>query len=183
MEVTYRDVEKTEALEQLIREKVDKLEQVCDFITSCRVAVEKPQEHLSSGNPYRVRIDVRLPPSQEIVVTREPGEGDMHQPVETVIRHAFDAMRKRLKKQVEMERGHVKVHPDQQVMGFVNAMFPEEDYGFLKDLNGNEIYFHRNAVLEGDFDRMKPGTGVRFVQKEGQKGPQASTVQVVELKG
>jgi cold shock CspA family protein len=42
-----------------------------------------------------------------------------------------------------------------------------------------EIYFHRNSVLDADFDKLKIGTEVRFVEEAGDKGPQASTVKVV----
>jgi ribosome-associated translation inhibitor RaiA len=51
-EVSYRDVEKTEATEQLIRGKIAKLEQLHPDIVSCRVSVEKPQTFQESGSPY-----------------------------------------------------------------------------------------------------------------------------------
>jgi cold shock CspA family protein len=34
-----------------------------------------------------------------------------------------------------------------------------------------EIYFHRNAVLDGAFDRLSIGSEVAFVEEEGEKGP------------
>jgi cold shock CspA family protein len=42
-----------------------------------------------------------------------------------------------------------------------------------------QIYFHRNAVLDAAFDRLKVGSEVAFAEEEGVKGPQASTVRVV----
>jgi hypothetical protein len=47
------------------------------------------------------------------------------------------------------------------------------------------IYFHRNSVLEGDFDRLEVGTGVNFFEHddEGEHGPQASTVRIVDKPG
>jgi cold shock CspA family protein len=41
------------------------------------------------------------------------------------------------------------------------------------------VYFHRNSVLHGDFDRLSVGTEVRFSPEDGENGPQASSVQVV----
>ena len=56
LEITFRGLERTDALEALIREKADSLERVCDHITSCRVAVEVPQQHQRRGRAYHVRI-------------------------------------------------------------------------------------------------------------------------------
>jgi cold shock CspA family protein len=44
--------------------------------------------------------------------------------------------------------------------------------------NGNEIYFHRNSVTDGAFEKLEVGDEVRFVapHSESAEGPQASTV-------
>ena len=42
-----------------------------------------------------------------------------------------------------------------------------------------EIYFHRNAVLDGAFDRLSIVSEVAFVEEEGEKGPQASTIRLI----
>jgi cold shock CspA family protein len=42
-----------------------------------------------------------------------------------------------------------------------------------------EVYFHRNSVLHRGFDELAVGTEVRFVEEEGEQGPQASTVAVI----
>jgi cold shock CspA family protein len=41
------------------------------------------------------------------------------------------------------------------------------------------VYFHRNSVLDDAFDDLEVGSRVAFVEERGDKGPQASTVQVV----
>jgi ribosome-associated translation inhibitor RaiA len=68
--VTFRNVQKNAGVENLIRNQAAKLERACDHIVSCRVAVEKPQEHQKSGNSFRVRIDVTVPPEHELIATR-----------------------------------------------------------------------------------------------------------------
>jgi cold shock CspA family protein len=60
----------------------------------------------------------------------------------------------------------------------VSKLFPEQGYGFIETRAGAEVYFHRNSVLNHAFDRLTTGTEVRFVEEEGEKGPQASTVAV-----
>jgi ribosome-associated translation inhibitor RaiA len=56
LEVTYRDVEKTAAIDSLINEKVTKLERVCNYINSCHIAVEEIHDRPRSGSPCRVRF-------------------------------------------------------------------------------------------------------------------------------
>jgi cold shock CspA family protein len=183
LEVSYRDVEKTDALEALVREKVGKLEQVCDHISSCRIAIEKAHKRPESGSPFRVRIDMTVPPGHEIAAIENPDEGNQYAPVETVIRNAFESARRQLIELNERQRGEVKEHPEQAMTGIVTQLFPEQGYGFIKTIAGREIYFHKNSVLHGDFDRLEIGTGVRYFAQEGDKGPQASTVQIVNKPG
>jgi cold shock CspA family protein len=180
LEITYRDVPKTQAIDNLVREKAGKLEQVCNYINSCRVVIEKIHDRPSSGSPYRVRLDITVPPSHELVADQNPGEGNQYDAVETVIRSAFDAARRQLIELVERQRNEVKKHPQQAMVAVVTKLFPEQAYGFIKTLDtGREIYFHKNSVTNHDFDRLKIGTGVQFAETLGQMGPQATTVHIV----
>jgi len=181
LEIAFKGIEHADEVETLIREEADKLERVCQYISSCRVAVERRQRHQEVGNPYRVRIDMTVPPGHELVVKREPSKGDMHDPLDIVIKHAFQAAARQLRKLVEQQRGNVKVHPDQQVMAVVHKLFPREGYGFLRTVDTqDEIYFHRNSVLHDDFDRLLIGLGVRYTAVLGEKGLQATSVQIVD---
>lgn len=183
LEISYRNVNKRESIEALIREKLGKLEDVCDHISSCRIAVEKPHDHPSSGSPYRVRIDLRVPPSHELAVDKNPGKGTQYAPLEAVIRDAFDAARRQLVELNERQHREVKRHDDQSMSAIVTKLFPDDDYGFVKTLDEQEIYFHRNSVLHDDFDRLDIGTGVRLMAAQGPQGPRATTVQIVNKPG
>lgn len=188
LEITYRNVTKSDAIETLIHEKAAKLDRLHDSIISCRVSVERPQEYQKSGNQFRVRIDLRLPPGKELVTRRESGKGEMHEGLHKVITDAFHSMERQLKKIKGKQEAHVKNNAsnnnnEAELTGLVVRLFPEEGYGFIKTLEGREVYFHKNSVIHGDFDRLEIGTGVRLVQTEGEKGPQASTVQIVDKPG
>lgn len=180
IELTFRHVTKTKELEDLVNSKVRGLEKICDNIISCRVAIEKPQEHQKSGNPFRVRIDLRVPPGHEIVVKREPGDGNMHDPVDFVIRESFDVARRQLKELLDKQQREVKTHPQQEVTAVIERIFEKERYGFLKTVEGREVYFHANSVVNEDFKKLVPGMGVRFVGRLDDAGFQASTVQVID---
>lgn len=179
-EITYRNVAKSEAIDNLIREKIQKIEKLCEQVMSCRVAVEKKHEHQKTGNPYRVRIEISVPPGHDLVVKKESTGGDMHAALSTVIRNAFDAAFRQVKKLNEKQQGKTKVHPRQEVAAFVSRLFKDEGYGFIRTVNEQEFYFHKNSLVNDDFDDLNVGDGVRFTEEMGEKGPQATTVQLVE---
>ncbi len=186
LEITYRNVSKNDTIETLIREKADKLDRLHDSIISCRVSIERPQGYQQKGSQYRVRIDLRLPPGKELVTHRKSGQGEMQEGLHKLITTAFQSMERQLKKIKGKQENHTKTNPSQtdaEQTGLVVRIFADEGYGFIKTLNGREVYFHKNSVIHNDFDRLEIGTGVRLVQTEGEKGPQASTVQIVDKPG
>jgi len=183
LEVTFRKVRKDPRIEVLIRQQVTKLEKVCPHMISCRVSVEKPQEHQRSGSPFRVRLKITVPPEHELAAIRNAGEGDLHEPLATVVRRTFQAARQQLQKLAAKQRRETKSRATQEVGGFVVRLFPDQGYGFIRNLEGREIYFHRNAVLGDEFDNLKIGAGVRWTEHEGDEGSQASSVRVVDQRG
>ncbi|MEO1622268.1 MAG: HPF/RaiA family ribosome-associated protein [Cyanobacteria bacterium J06632_3] len=109
-EISYRGISKTEALETLITNKIEKLEQVYDRLNSCSVAIEKAHDHPGSGSPYRVRIDLTAPENREIAVDESPDTGTQYPPLEAVIRNAFDAAQIQLKELNERQKSPVDRH-------------------------------------------------------------------------
>ena len=180
-EITYRDVAKSEAIDRLVREKTAKLDTLFGNLISCRVAIERPQKAHESGSPYRVRVDVTAPPGHELVVRREPGDSEAHQPLKTIIIDAFKAMRRQLETLRDRQRGEVKTHEEPR--GLVVRIFRAAGYGFIKTPDGRDVYFHRHSVLGKDWDRLDIGTEVRFAEEMGESGPQASTVDIINKPG
>jgi len=62
--------------------------------------------------------------------------------------------------------------------GQTTELFPQDDYGMIVSAEGRENDFIRNSLLKADFNNLQAGTSVRFVEEMGDKGPQASSVQV-----
>jgi ribosomal subunit interface protein len=102
--ISYRGVEKSDQLDELIRSKAARLDRFCDHISRCDVVVEQPNHAQQSGNPFRVRIDLTVPPGHELVVDEKPVTHDMHEPLSKVINDAFKTMERQLKALVEKQR-------------------------------------------------------------------------------
>ena len=104
VEISYRGVEKSDELDNLIRTKAARLDRFCDHISRCDVAIEQPNFAQHSGNPFRVRVDLTVPPGHELVVEEKQGAHDMHEPLSKVINDAFKAMERQLKTLAEKQR-------------------------------------------------------------------------------
>lgn len=180
LQITWRDLPVSEAIEAAIREKAAKLDEFCDDIMSCHVLIESPHRHRHKGKLYHLRIDL-IVPGDEIVIKRDPSEHATHEDIYVVIRDAFDAARRQLEDYVRRRRGDVKTHPTSR-HATVFRVFPNQDHGFLRTPDGREIYFHRNSLIDVDFDHLDPGTEVHYVEEQGQQGPQAASVTVVKHK-
>ncbi|MEW6325296.1 MAG: HPF/RaiA family ribosome-associated protein [Nitrospirota bacterium] len=172
LQITEQNASISETAKDDIREKAAKLDQFSSRIMACRVTVISPHRHQRQGTRYNVRIDLTLP-GEEIAVRRQ-----LHEDLYVAIRDAFDAARRKLEDAERKRRGVVKVH-EPSPHARVIRLFPDDGYGFLETPDGLEIYFHRNSVLRNAFGRLSIGTKVRFVQEMGEKGPQASTVEIV----
>jgi ribosomal subunit interface protein len=108
IEITYRNVSKSDDIEKLIYDKVDKLNDFHDNIVSCRISIDQLSESKSSGKSYHVRIDVRVPPGKELVVRQKSTEDGSNESLRTVITEAFKTISRQLKKLKQKQRGMVK---------------------------------------------------------------------------
>ena len=202
LQITFKNMDASDTVETHIREAAQKLDMFCDEIMGCRVLVELPHQHHRKGTLYHVRIDLTVPGAEFVIkraprrVTdtpsrfhKAPDEAELeesrelskyaaHDDIQLSIRDAFDAARRKLQDYARRRRGSVKVH-EEPPHARVTKLFPDEGFGFLETLDGREIYFHENSVLEPGFGGIEIGTEVRFVEELGEKGPQATTVRPV----
>ena len=176
LQITFRHGERSTAAETRIRERAAKLDRLYDDIIGGRVVVDVPQLRHRKGRIFQVQVDITVP-GRELVVNREPLLNHAHEDLTVAIDDAFDAMERQLKEHSQALHGAVKqdVKPER---GTINLLFPEGGYGFIRTRDGRDVYFHRNSVVGGTFDRLSLGVQVRFAEEEGEKGPQASTVEM-----
>lgn len=193
--VSFRGMEHFDTIESLIREQTNTLERFFPGILRCRVLVEPHHQHRQANKPFHVRIELHVP-GQEIVVEHEPSlHAELeHREAEKVsksteldaaftdpafaIREAFRTATRRLQDGVRRLQGDVKVH-EVPTTARVAKIFSDQDYGFLETPDGREIYFHGNSIRNHTLDEVAIGDAVRFVEEDGDHGPQASTVHLL----
>jgi ribosomal subunit interface protein len=179
LEIHFQNMERSEAVEVVLRERAAKLEQFFDGITSCHVYVEAPHKHQHKGNRYEVRIEVRIP-GTELAVNNKPGDINAHEDVYVAIRDAFNAMERQLKRWKRQVRGEPRGR-EGPLQGRVAEIHVHDGYGQIATTDHRLVYFHSNSVVDGKFADLKKDDPVELVVQtdESAKGPQASTVRPI----
>ena len=183
LELSFVGMDTPEWAEADIRRRVDKLHQRYEPMVGCRVRVSRPTK-LTKGNPYEVTIELSIP-GEDIVVSKEPHhlrEKYADPDLRTIIRDSFKAAERMLKERKRMLGGEVKTH-DAAFLGQVTQLYPNDDHGFLLTNTGTQLYFHRNSVLNNEFDNLQKGTPVNYVETVGDTGPIASKVRIANPAG
>jgi len=177
LQISFRNMDPSPAVEERIRKKAAKLERFHDRIVGCTVVVEAPHRHHHKGKLYNVRIDISVP-GKDLVVDRAKPLDHAHEDVYVAIRDAFNAAVRRLEDQTRKMRGGLKSHAVPP-HGKIASLF--DDYGFITTADGEEVYFHQNSLVGANFDTLKVGNEVTLVvaEEEGVEGLQASTVKPV----
>lgn len=177
LEVVFRHLDTSEALEAKIREKIDKLGQFYSPIDSCRVVVEQRHKHHHQGKHFHVLIDLKVP-GHALIAGREPDQNPAYTDVHVALRDAFKAMRRQLEDLQRQQQAHVKQHVEKP-HGHITEISPDKTFGRIESVDGRWLYFHRNSLMGDDLDQLQVGTPVYYVEDMGEEGPQASSVRPV----
>jgi len=67
--------------------------------------------------------------------------------------------------------------------GKIKKLIRDRGFGFISATDGREIFFHRNGVVEANFDALKEDQEVEFEVEKTPKGPSAINVRLVSSTG
>lgn len=169
IQVTIRDIPGSIALESHLRKKAAKLDHYYDKIQRCRIVIDVPQKHKHQGKLFRVHINL-LVPGKELVVNHKLDED-----VYVAIRDAFQAVIRQLEAYAHKRRGDVK-HHEGVAVGYVDRLFPEQGYGFIQSIEGDEYYFSMTNVTHPHFAQLQVGDIVHFLSVSANEGWQAHRI-------
>jgi hypothetical protein len=177
-------MENSEWAESQIRAHIAELEKIYGRLTACRVRVDQRATNNKDTIPPVVRIELGIPGRGDVVVSHEPEhlQRKYQRPeLRNAIHEAFRKAERQLLDIKTNRDGRTKdVHHDtaNQLRGEVAEITPHEDFGFLITATGGLLYFHRNSMLNGDFDALQRGDAIYYVEAVGDTGPIATKVRV-----
>jgi ribosomal subunit interface protein len=186
VEIAFRNIESSDAAEAAIRDHVARLERMFGRMTTCRVRVDQRNQNVNESMPPVVHIDISVPGHRDIVVAHEADhlQRKYQAPdLRNAINEAFRIAERQLGKYKDKltdhgvaELGHEAAN---EFRGQVAELTPEKDFGYVMTKEGGLLYFHRNSLLSGDFDALRRGDEVSYVEQVGDTGPIASKVRVI----
>jgi ribosome-associated translation inhibitor RaiA len=120
VEIHFHGIEKSEAVEQRVREKVAKLEKHFGRMTRCRVVLEVPHRSPAKPKAYQIKIEMSLPRRRPVVVSHEREGSHASEELLLALRDAFAAaLRKiddeasKLGERTKQERGRRRPRPSE----------------------------------------------------------------------
>ena len=183
LQIAFRNMDSSEFIEAMVRDKVARLERHRPDIVSCRVVIEVPHRKQDSAKvQLGVSVEVELPGRPTIVARAEAPRHEMKGDQTRAIALAFEAAERQLSDVSEIQDGTVKLHGARGETGVVRRLFRDQNYGFVEVRGAPDLYFTRNAVVGGGFDTIEIGTLVQITVAtgEGPMGPQASSVRLLD---
>jgi ribosomal subunit interface protein len=184
LRLTFKNLDPSDAVASHVRELLGRLQKFHPRIVSCLVIIEVPHRNHQKGNLYLIHIILNIP-GGELAVKQHQKLAVANQDIYVAINEAFDRAKRALEEHNRIQQGQVKRHSSNYSRGQVVRLFSNEegdyenDYGFLETEDGRDIYFHRHAVIGKHYDQLEIGTEVRFIEEQGDCGPQASTVNII----
>jgi len=185
-EISFHRCEPSDAIKEAIGRHIEHLEKIFGRMTACRVRIDQLNQNVAGTMPPVVRIEIAIPGQKDIIVAHETGhlQRKFQSPdVRNAVNEAFRIAEQRLAQAKDILTDHKQVHTHEaahELRGQIAEMHPHEDYGFVMTAEGGLLYFHRNSLLTGEFDTLRCGDGVSYVAGEGDTGPTASKVRVLE---
>ncbi len=177
-EIEFQGMAGSPKIENAIAKHVAQLEERWGRVTACRVVLKGPGQHHQAGGLYEVHIRLALPDGRAVEVRRTAPADDRRTDLTFALNNAFKRARRQLQDQVRRIQGQVKHHEGPPI-GTVVRLDPSGEFGFLQSGDGQEVYFHRNSVLDDGFSRLRVGSRVTFAEEVGEKGAQATTVKLL----
>lgn len=183
LQITFKGMDTSPALEALIRERVERLETLFPRLIGCRVVVEVPHRGSETAKvPIAVAVEADVPGRGIVVGKDEEDRREAKEDHTAALNNAFAAVERQLDKIADMRSRDAATAAADGQSGMVIRLFPEQNYGFIEIDNSPELYFTRNAVVGGDFDELEVGMMVQVTRAtdEGPMGPQASSVRLLD---
>jgi ribosome-associated translation inhibitor RaiA len=109
LQITFRHLDHSAALESRIRSLVARLEKFEARITHCHVIIAAPPRHHRHGARYDFHIDIGLP-NYVIAVRHARSGAAAHEDPFVALRDAFRAVRRKLEDYRRTRRGDIKSH-------------------------------------------------------------------------
>lgn len=97
-EIAFRHADPTAEEREYVHRRIDKLERYCDHITTCHVSVDREQHNAGTGDVYRARVRLHVPPNHEVIGEHSPTDSKAQLDLMAALKDAFDSAERQLRR-------------------------------------------------------------------------------------
>ncbi|NNM61628.1 MAG: ribosome-associated translation inhibitor RaiA [Steroidobacteraceae bacterium] len=111
LNITFRHMPPSDAVEERAREMFARLERVHPEILGCHVTIDTPEGHQTKGAPFVIKIEIEMPGRAVHVDgsrSRHPQDANAY----NALHHAFDTARRLLDEQSQRRQALTHRSPD-----------------------------------------------------------------------
>jgi ribosome-associated translation inhibitor RaiA len=103
LQIAFKNIQRSDAITNIVKEKAEKLDRLCPEIIGCRVTITMPHKSHHQGNFFHITIDISLT-GKELVVSRESQDEIENKDFYHVLKEAFDAAYRQVEDYRRMRR-------------------------------------------------------------------------------
>ena len=104
LQVTFHQMDASDAVRERIQERTDKLENHYQRVSNCRVVVEAPHRHHHKGKLYSIAVEIQVP-GATLTSHRSPGQHHEHEDIYIALRDSFDSIERQIEDFARRKRG------------------------------------------------------------------------------
>ncbi|MFQ6103278.1 MAG: cold-shock protein [Candidatus Glassbacteria bacterium] len=64
--------------------------------------------------------------------------------------------------------------------GKIKRLIRDRGFGFIRDADGREVFFHQSSLVDTEFEAVNEGQEVEFEVEKSAKGPRAINVHIIQ---
>jgi cold shock CspA family protein/ribosome-associated translation inhibitor RaiA len=159
LRLTFRGIDRSDAIESVIRQRATQLERFSEQLQDCHVTIDMPHEHRRRGNQYAVQIVLQTL-SGELEVAIDPSLDQSPRNFQSVVSDAFDAAARQLEENTQGNSNDANGLSRSLPTGCVTKL--SVGYGFITTPEGLEVYFHESSLVGTGFSDLSVGSEVHF---------------------
>ena len=132
-QVVFRGIDHSQAVEEAVQKRAEKLARFSDQIQSLRVTVESPHNNHHKGKVYHVGVEAFMP-NHDIVVNHDQHDKHAHEDIYVAIRDTFDAVERQIKDINGKERRQTRISTKLSEIAAVPEVEDVSDIGDIEDI-------------------------------------------------
>ena len=133
-QVVFRGIEHSQAVEDAVQKRAEKLARYTDQIQSLRVTVESPHNNHHKGKVYHVGVEAFIP-NHDIVVNHDQHDKHAHEDIYVAIRDTFDAVERQIKEFSSKQRQQSRISTKLSDVAEISAISEAPDSAEMADIS------------------------------------------------